>query len=457
MDFGRSRSKKRIVLSALHETKALPNLIEVQLNSYKWFLEKGLKELLGEVSPIRDFTGKNLELSFGDYFFEKGKYDEHTARERNTTYEAPLYVSAKLVNKVTGKTKTQDVYFGDFPLMTPRGTFIINGVERVVVSQLIKSPGVFFTAENIRGKNYYGAKIIPNRGAWLELDTDASGVIGVKIDRKRRIPITALLRVYGLVLNDDILAVFKDVDTDPDTKYVQKTLEKDSSSNADEGYREVYKRIRPGDLATVDNARSLIDGMFFNTERYDFSEVGRYKFNQRLHIGGTKNPLLTLEDLVTVVKEIIALNNSQNLPDDIDHLANRRIRAVGELIQARFRVGLARMARIGKDRMSLADLETVSPVQLIHVRPIVATMQEFFSSSQLSQFMDQTNPLAELEHKRRLSAMGPGGLSRERAGFEVRDVHRSHYGRLCPITTPEGPNIGLVSHLATYARINEHG
>lgn len=440
-----------------HETKLLPNLIEVQLNSYKWFLEKGLKELLGEVNPIRDFTGKNLELFFGDYFFDKSKYDEFQSRERNTTFEAPLYVSAKLVNKVTGKTKTQDVYFGDFPLMTPRGTFIINGVERVVVCQLIKSPGVFFTAENARGKNLYGAKIIPNRGAWLELDTDSSGVIGVKIDRKRRIPITALLRVFGLSKNDDILAAFKDIDTDPDIKYIQSTLEKDASTNSDEGFKEVYKRIRPGDLATVDNAKSLISGMFFNFERYDLSPVGRYKFNQRLNTGKRENPLLLLEDLVAVIREVIRLNNTQGSPDDIDHLANRRVRAVGELIQTRFRVGLARMARIAKDRMSLADLETVTPAQLIHVRPIVATMQEFFSSSQLSQFMDQTNPLAELEHKRRLSAMGPGGLSRERAGFEVRDVHHSHYGRLCPITTPEGPNIGLVAHLATYARVNDFG
>ncbi len=441
-----------------HETKLLPNLIEVQLDSYKWFLEKGLKELLGEVTPIRDFTGKNLELFFGDYFFDKTKYDEFLSRERNTTFEAPLYVSAKLINKVTGKTKTQDVYFGDFPLMTPRGTFIINGVERVVVNQLIKSPGVFFTSENVRGKVLYGAKIIPNRGAWLELDTDSSGVIGVKIDRKRRIPITALIRVFGLTSNEDILAAFKDVDTDPDVKYIQSTLEKDASTNADEGFKEVYKRIRPGDLATVDNAKSLISGMFFNLERYDLSPVGRYKFNQRLHIDESRdNALLLLEDLLAVVKEVIRLNNTQETPDDIDHLANRRVRAVGELIQTRFRVGLARMARIAKDRMSLADLESVTPAQLIHVRPIVATMQEFFSSSQLSQFMDQTNPLAELEHKRRLSAMGPGGLSRERAGFEVRDVHHSHYGRLCPITTPEGPNIGLVAHLATYARVNDFG
>ncbi len=439
------------------ESVDMPNLIEVQLDSYRWFLERGLKDLLKEIHPIRDFTGKNLELGFGDYFFDKPKYNEMQAREKNATWEAPLYVSAKLVNKVTGKTKTQDVYFGDFPLMSPRGTFIINGVERVVVNQLIKSPGVFFTAEFARGKNLYGAKLIPNRGAWLELDTDAAGVIGCKIDRKRRIPITALLRVYGLSSNDQILEALRDVDTDPDIRYVQATLDKDASTNADEGFREVYKRIRPGDLATVDNARSLITGMFFNEERYDLSEVGRYKLNQRLGVTGRSEPLLTLEDLLMTVKEIIRLNNTQGSPDDIDHLANRRVRGVGELIQTRFRVGLARMARIAKDRMSLADMETVTPAQLIHVRPIVATMQEFFSSSQLSQFMDQTNPLAELEHKRRLSAMGPGGLSRERAGFEVRDVHRSHYGRLCPITTPEGPNIGLVAHMATFARLNEYG
>jgi DNA-directed RNA polymerase subunit beta len=451
---------KRKFFTKQHDIAAVPNLIEVQLNSYKWFFETGLKELLAEINPIKDFTGKNLELSFGDFFFDKPKYDENTSRERNTTYEAPLYVTAKLINKVTGKTKTQDVYFGDFPLLTPRGTFVINGVERVVVSQLIKSPGVFFTNEFVRGRFLYGAKIVPNRGAWLELDTDNAGVIGVKIDRKRRIPITALLRVFGLETNEAILEAFKDVDTNPEMKYIATTLEKDASTNADEGFKEVYKRIRPGDLATVDNARSLITAMFFNFERYDLSEVGRYKFNQRLdeYVNQEQDSrILTLEDLKSVVKEIIRLSNLQGPADDIDHLANRRIRAAGELIQTRYRVGLARMSRIAKDRMSLADLETVTPAQLIHVRPIVAAMQEFFSSSQLSQFMDQTNPLAELEHKRRLSAMGPGGLSRERAGFEVRDVHRSHYGRLCPITTPEGPNIGLVAHLATYAKINDFG
>ena len=447
---------KRMRFAAIPEVMDLPNLIEMQTQSYRWFFEKGLTELFEEISPVHDFTGKNLELHFGQYFLDKPKFSEIIAKERNTTFEAPLYVQVKLINKAKDKTKTQDVYLGDFPLMTNRGTFVINGVERVVVSQLIKSPGVFFSSVYARGRNYYGAKIIPNRGAWLEFDTDLNGVIGVKIDRKRRIPVTALMRVFGLSADEDILAAFADIDTNPDLKYIQNTLEKDPSKNADEGFKEVYKRIRPGDLATVDNARSLIKAMFFNFDRYDLSQVGRYKFNQRLKVNEEER-ILTQNDLVQVIREIIRLNNSQEPADDIDHLANRRIRAVGELIQTKFRVGLQRMSRIAKDRMSLADLDNVTPAQLIHVRPIVAVMQEFFSSSQLSQFMDQTNPLAELEHKRRLSAMGPGGLSRERAGFEVRDVHRSHYGRLCPITTPEGPNIGLVAHLASYATINEFG
>ena len=457
MPIRRSVSAKRRRFSATEEVIDLPNLIEIQTKSYAWFFEKGLEELFQEVSPIKDFTGKNLELHFGQYFLDKPKYNELLAKERNATFEAPLYVQVKLINKSKNKTKTQDVYLGDFPLMTNRGTFVINGVERVVVSQLIKSPGVFFSAVYSRGRNYYGGKVIPNRGAWLEFDTDSNGVIGVKIDRKRRIPVTALLRVFGLSTDDDILEAFRDVDTNPDLKYIQNTLDKDPSKNADEGFKEVYKRIRPGDLATVDNARSLIEAMFFNFDRYDLSEVGRYKFSQRLHAEETAERILRKEDLIHVIREIVRLNNTQEPPDDIDHLANRRVRSVGELIQTKFRVGLARMSRIAKDRMSLADLETVTPAQLIHVRPIVAVMQEFFSSSQLSQFMDQTNPLAELEHKRRLSAMGPGGLSRERAGFEVRDVHRSHYGRLCPITTPEGPNIGLVAHLASYAHLNDYG
>jgi DNA-directed RNA polymerase subunit beta len=447
----------RKYFTGFSEVMEMPNLIEAQLRSYKWFLDKGLAELFAEINSIKDFTGKNLELFFGEYYLDKPKYDEKTAKERNTTFEAPLYVSVKLVNKVTGKTKTQDVYFGDFPLMTPRGTFVINGVERVVVSQLVKSPGVFFTGEFARGRNWYGAKIIPNRGAWLEVDTDTNGVLSVKIDRKRRIPITALLRVFGYTTDEEILTAFADIDTNPDLRYIETTLEKDPSKNADEGFKEVYKRIRPGDLATVDNARSLIEAMFFHADRYDLSEVGRYKLNQRLSVDDREDKILTKQDLTQILREIIRLNNTQEAWDDIDHLSNRRVKAVGELIQAKFRVGLARMSRIAKDRMSLADIETVTPAQLIHVRPIVAVIQEFFSSSQLSQFMDQTNPLAELEHKRRLSALGPGGLSRERAGFEVRDVHRSHYGRLCPITTPEGPNIGLVAHLGFFARINDFG
>ncbi|TSA44765.1 DNA-directed RNA polymerase subunit beta, partial [bacterium] len=374
-------SAKRKRFQATKEVMDLPNLIEVQTQSYRWFFEKGLKELFEEISPVKDFTGKNLELHFGRYYLDKPKFDELVAKERNTTFEAPLYVEVKLVNKAKDKTKTQEVYLGDFPLMTNRGTFVINGVERVVVSQLMKSPGVFFSAEYFRGRNYYGAKVIPNRGAWLEFDTDANGVIGVKIDRKRRIPVTALLRVFGLTSDSEILQSFASVDTNPDMKYIQNTLEKDSSKTADEGFKEVYKRIRPGDLATVDNARSLIEAMFFNFDRYDLSPVGRYKFNQRLHLDlESKDPILTKEDLVNVLREIIRLNNNQEAPDDIDHLANRRIRAVGELIQTKFRVGLARMSRIGKDRMSLADLDNVTPAQLIHVRPIVAVMQEFFSS-----------------------------------------------------------------------------
>ncbi|PIR97305.1 MAG: DNA-directed RNA polymerase subunit beta [Candidatus Doudnabacteria bacterium CG10_big_fil_rev_8_21_14_0_10_41_10] len=453
----KSARDKRKFFTKIHEALPLGNLIEIQTQSYRWFFESGLKDLFGELGITQDFTGKTLDLSFGDHYLDQPKHDEKTARERNTTYEAPLYVSVKLKNKVTGKIKTQDVYLGDFPLMTNRGTFVINGVERVVVSQLIKSPGVFFSADRSRGRKQYGAKIIPNRGAWLELDTDANGVIGVKIDRKRRVPVTALLRVFGFETNEEILKQFTDIDTNPDTRYIQNTLDKDISKNSDEGFIEVYRRIRPGDLATADNARSLITAMFFNIQRYDLSEVGRFKFNQRLNIKDRDDKILSKEDLVKAIREIIVLNNTQGEVDDIDHLANRRVRAVGELIQSKFRVGLARMVRIARDRMSLADLETVNPAQLIHVRPIVAVIQEFFSSSQLSQFMDQTNPLAELEHKRRLSAMGPGGLSRERAGFEVRDVHHSHYGRLCPITTPEGPNIGLVAHLASYAHLNKFG
>lgn len=445
--------KRRLMVS-------LPNLIEAQLDSYKWFLDKGFKELLDEVSPIVDFTGKDLEITIADYYLDDSKYDETTAKNKNISYEAPLRAKAKLIIKQTGEVKEQEIYLGDFPIMTDRGTFIINGVERVVVSQLIRSPGVFFNMEYQKGKKLFGAKIIPNRGAWLEIDTDLDGVISVKIDRKRKVPITALLRAFGYDTNKKLEKEFTDVDTGK-IKYIESTIAKDLSKNQGEGYIEIYKRIRPGDMATIENAKQMIDAMFFNFERYDFGKVGRYRLNQRLNIersDSEENRILKIEDLVSIIKEVINLNNNPLAQaDDIDHLGNRRIRGVGELIQNKLRVGITRMTRNIKDRMSTCDLATVVPGQLINSRPLAAAVKEFFSSSQLSQFMDQVNPLAELEHKRRLSAMGPGGLTRERAGFEVRDVHHSHYGKICPVQTPEGPNIGLVGHMATYARVNEYG
>ncbi len=442
----------------------LPDLIEVQKRSYKWFFEQGLGELFRETSPIKDFIGRDLELYLDDYYLDEPKFDEVTSKAKNITFESPLRVKARLVNKRINETKEQEIYLGDIPMMTDRGTFIINGIERVVVSQLIRSAGVFFTSEFNRGRKFYGSKIIPNRGAWLEMETDTSGAIWVKIDRKRKVAVTSLLRSFGYGTDEKILSLFADADTHPTTKYIEATLAKDTAKNEDEGLIEVYRRIRPGDLATVDNARSLIHSMFFNFDRYDLGVVGRYKFFQRFHLPATKdqielpeNRILKPEDLVVIIKELIRLNNTQEEPDDVDHLGNRRVRAIGELIQNRFRVGLARMERIVKDRMSTLDVNNLTPGKLINARPVIGSVREFFMSSQLSQFMDQTNPLAELEHKRRLSAMGPGGLSRERAGFDVRDVHPTHYGRICPIASPEGPNIGLVGHLASYSRINEYG
>ncbi|MDO8504960.1 MAG: DNA-directed RNA polymerase subunit beta [bacterium] len=454
---------------AAPESVSLPDLTEIQKNSYSWFFEEGLKELFDEISPIKDFTGRDLELWFEEYYFDEPKFDEITSRNKNVTFEAPLRVKGRLTNKRTGESKGQEVYLGDIPMMTPRGTFIINGVERTVVSQLIRSAGVFFTSEFARGRKYFGAKLIPNRGAWLEFETDLSGVIWVKIDRKRKVAVTSLLRAFGYEQDDILKNLFSEVDIKTDFRYMDATIAKDLAKNMDDGLIEVYKRIRPGDLATVDNARSLIYAMFFNYDRYDLGKVGRYKFLQKFAAaksasGETKEELdprqariLKKEDIVAIVREIIRLNVTQEEPDDIDHLGNRRVRAVGELVQNRFRVGLARMERIIKDRMSTMDVGVITPAKLINARPVMGAVREFFTSSQLSQFMDQTNPLAELEHKRRLSAMGPGGLSRERAGFDVRDVHPTHYGRICPIATPEGPNIGLVGHLASYARINEYG
>ncbi len=439
-----------------------PNLVQVQLDSYKWFLEVGLKELFNDISPIEDWTSKNLELRFLDFKLEGPKYSETVSRDKNITYEAPLRVNIALKNKHTGKIEEQEVYLADFPLMTPRGTFIINGVERVVISQLIRSPGVFFTlSKSSRYKRLFGAKIIPSRGAWLEFETESSGVISVRIDRKRKIPATSVLRAFGIGKDEEIQKLFKDVDTDPNMQYMVSTLVQDASSSEEEGLIEMYKRIRPGDPAAIDNARQMINNMFFNFSRYDLSRVGRHRMNTRFQKDyplDEKNRTLKVEDITDVIREIIRLNNTVGAEsDNIDHLGNRRVKTLGELLQDKLRLAFTKMERIIKDRMSTQDIDTAMPAQLINPRPFVAALKEFFASGQLSQFMDQVNPLAELEHKRRLSALGPGGLTRERASFEVRDVHPSHYGRICPIQTPEGPNIGLVGHLSLYSKVSPLG
>ncbi len=451
---------KRKSFKKLQKIVKLPNLIETQLSSYQWFIKEGLRELLDEISPIKSYS-KDIELDFLDYYFDEPKYDEATSKSRNISYESSLRVEVRLTNKKTGASRLQECYFGEFPIMTEKGAFIINGVERVVVSQLIKSPGVFFSPSYQKKEIcFFGAKIVPSRGAWLEIETESDGTIFVRIDRKRKVTVTSLLRAFGYGKDEKILTLFKEVDKGP-VKFIEQTIARDNAKSQDEGFIEVYRAIRPGDLATVDNAKSLIEAMFFNFDRYDFGKVGRHKMNQRLGVNfpdDIKFRVFSPQDLVLTIKEIIRLNNTPGAQgDDIDHLGNRRVRTVGELIQERFRLGLVRMERNIKDKMSTIDIESATPIQLINPRPLTAVIKEFFASSQLSQFMDQVNPLAELEHKRRLSAMGPGGLQRERAGFEVRDVHPSHYGRICPIQTPEGQNIGLVGHLACYARINDFG
>lgn len=453
-----SKTAKRVSLGDIHNIVKLPNLVDHQNRSWQWFVEEGLGELLSEVSPIDDYTGTKLSLSFKSYRFEPPKITEIMARENNVSFDAPLKAVVELINKVTGEVKEQEIYLGDYPWMTERGTFVINGAERVVVSQLIRSPGVFFTNDSRGTRNQYGAKVIPGRGAWLEFETAANGALYVKIDRKRKIAVTTLLRAFGMS-EGQIKDTFKHVDQGT-LSYIGATLDKDPSRGTNEALIEVYRRLRPGDLATVDNARGLLENMFFNFKRFDFSRVGRYKINKRLDIdipNTAENRVMRLEDLQAIVAEIIRLNNTGDPADDIDSLANRRVKLVGELVQRQFRIGLLRMERNTKDRMSMSEIETVTPAQLINARPIVAAVREFFASSQLSQFMDQINPLSELAHKRRLSSMGPGGLSRERAGFEVRDAHATHYGRICVVETPEGANIGLVLNLANYARINDYG
>lgn len=436
----------------------IEDLVGHQNESYMWFVQEGLGELLTEISPIDDYTSEKLSISFKDYYFEPPKISEAQARENNVSYEASLKVNAELVNKVTGEVKTQEIYMGDYPWMTDRGTFVINGAERVVVSQLVRSPGVFFTADKSTGYERYSAKVIPARGAWLEIETAANNAIYVKIDRRRKIAFTTFLRSLG-VSDKEMKDAFAHVDQGK-INYIDATLEKDTSRGFNESLIEVYRRLRPGDLATVENAKSLIESMFFSPKRFDFSRVGRYKVNHRLNLdvpNTAENRVLRLEDIIAIFAEVIRLNNTQEGADEIDSLGNRRIKMVGELVQRQFRVGLLRMERNTKDRMSMSEIETVTPGQLVNARPVVAAVREFFASSQLSQFMDQINPLSELAHKRRLSSMGPGGLSRERAGFEVRDAHETHYGRICPIETPEGPNVGLVLNMALYARINDYG
>lgn len=551
----------RMSYSRIDEILDLPDLIEVQKDSYNWFIKEGLKEVLDDISPIQDYTG-NLILEFVDYHIsEEPKYSEDEARERDANYSAPLKVKVRLINKETGEVKEQEVFMGDFPLMTEKGTFIINGAERVVVSQLVRSPGVYYAEEIDKvGKRLYSATVIPNRGAWLEYETDSNDVVYVRIDRTRKLPVTTLMRALGYKTDAEIIELLGE------SEHLLRTLEKDNTSSDEEALIEIYKRLRPGEPPTVESAQSLLKNLFFEPRRYDLAKVGRYKFNKKLalynRITGKKaaNDIINAEtgelfvaegekisrqkaieiensgikqvDVITddgkkvrvignhfvngkafdlpfsleelglkekvyypvmkelidtyedpeelkeaikerirdispkhiIVEDIIASINYQfNLfngigsTDDIDHLGNRRLRSVGELLQNQFRIGLSRMERVVRERMTIQDIDVATPQALINIRPIVAAIKEFFGSSQLSQFMDQTNPLAELTHKRRMSALGPGGLSRDRAGFEVRDVHNSHYGRMCPIETPEGPNIGLITSLATYARINEYG
>ncbi len=473
---------KRRDYSNIIEVLEMPDLIEIQRHSYEWFLKEGLSSIFADISPIQDFTG-NLVLEFLDYSLGEEKYCVEECKERDATYSAPLKVGVRLINKETGEVKEQEVFLGDFHLMTDRGTFIVNGAERVIVSQLVRSPGVYFahTKDANSGADIYGSTIIPNRGAWLEFETDAAGIVYVRIDRTRKLPATVIMRALGFGSDEEIRAF---VDENP---HILATIEKDSTHNEEEALIEVYKKLRPGEPPTEDSARNLLHALFFDPKRYDLGNVGRYKLNKKLNHGVFKRidedgrvwdnesetyaeydgdiskvrndyiKHLTKTDIFRTLKGFLELMDGERPADDIDHLGNRRIRCVGELLQNQFRIGLSRMERVVKERMSIQDTEGVTPQLLINTRPVVAALKEFFGSSQLSQFMDQTNPLAELTHKRRLSALGPGGLSRERAGMEVRDVHHSHYGRMCPIETPEGPNIGLIGSLSTFAKINEYG
>ena len=430
----------------------LPDLIEVQKKSFEWFLKEGLKEELLSFSPIKDYTGR-LELHFlPNYTFDNAKYTIEEARIHDATYAKQLRVMVRLVNRDSGEIKEQEVYIGDIPTMTDKGTFIVNGAERVIVSQIVRSPGVYFKREiSPAGKRLYNATMIPNRGAWLKIETDSNDVIYVKIDKNRKILATTLLKAMGITVSE-MESLFTHFD------FLKKTLDKDTAETTDDALIEVYKKLRPGDPASPQGGRSILESRFFDEKKYDIGRVGRYKLNKKLNLNIPKNQrTLTVQDIVASIEYLINLTYDEGSVDDIDHLGNRRIRSVGELLQNQFRVGLSRIERIVKERMTLQDSETLTPLNLLNTKPLVASLKEFFGSSQLSQFMDQINPLAELTHKRRISALGPGGLMRERAGFAVRDIHPSHYGRICPIETPEGPNAGLIGSLATHAKVNDYG
>ena len=439
------------------------NLIEPQKASYNWLLSDGIKQVLDEVSPIEDFTGQNFALYFIEHSFGKPKYTPRVALEKGGTYSAPQKVKSRLLNKQTGENIEQEVFLGDLPLMTDSGTFIINGVERVVVTQLTRSPGIFYTAEvdPATGRKLFKAELRPTRGSWLEFETAKNDLISVRIDRKRRIPATTFLRTIGYGGTEKIKGLFEDITFNPDHPFIEVTLGKDPAESAEEAFLEIYKKMRPGDPPILENAKVLLENLFFNARRYSLGKVGRYKLNKRLGLSISNDLdhwILSPEDIVAAIKLLIKLNNGEGEADDIDHLGNRRVRAVGELAQNTLRIGLLQMERVVKERMSLsADMTAVTPVALINARPVVARLNEFFAGSQLSQFMDQINSLSELEHLRRLSVMGPGGLTRERASFSVHDINNSQYGRIDPIKSPEGPNIGLITHLALTARINEYG
>jgi DNA-directed RNA polymerase subunit beta len=432
--------------------------LETQLTSFEWFVEQGLKEVFKEFSPLNDYSGKKFELHFTSFTVGEPKYDEHYAKANKLTYEGQLKARVKLTNKTLNESKEQEIFMADVPLMTAHGTFIINGVERVVVPQLARSFGIFFTEEELKGKKLFGAKVIPARGVWIEIETDADGLLQVRIDKKRKFPITSLLRVMGLDTDEKILKAFKDSQY---VELIKSALEKDVAKEVSEAYVEIYKRLRDGDLATADNAREFINSIF-SSERYDLSPVGRFRFNQRFEKSMDDKEMerrtLSTDDLVSVIEHVFSLNaTAGSKADDIDHLGQRRVRYVGELLQQKVRVGMTQIKRNIQDRMSTIDTGTTLPIAIINQRPLQARIKEFFTTNQLSQFMNQENVLAELEHLRTLSALGPGGLTRERAGLEVRDVHTSHYGRVCPIHTPEGPNIGLILHLSNYAKVNEFG